>query len=57
MGTNIKRDGPLAVLSTRVRLEERMIFAALERRGIAYESVNDRSIVSDLQSPSPVTDY
>ncbi|HEX6340521.1 lysine biosynthesis protein LysX [Umezawaea sp.] len=40
----------LAVLTTRVRLEERMIFAALERRGIPYEAVDDRSLVVDLQT-------
>jgi [lysine-biosynthesis-protein LysW]--L-2-aminoadipate ligase len=43
--------GPLAVLTTRVRLEERMIFAALERRGIPYTQVDDRHLVNHLQSP------
>jgi [lysine-biosynthesis-protein LysW]---L-2-aminoadipate ligase len=40
----------LAVLTTRVRLEERMIFTALERRGIPYEAVDDRSLVVDLRT-------
>jgi [lysine-biosynthesis-protein LysW]---L-2-aminoadipate ligase len=48
------RDGLLAVLTTRTRLEERLIFAALERRGIPYAQVDDRTIVEHLQSPSPV---
>ena len=35
----------LAVLTTRTRLEERLIFAALERRGLAYAQVDDRTLV------------
>jgi [lysine-biosynthesis-protein LysW]--L-2-aminoadipate ligase len=35
----------LAVLTTRTRLEERLIFAALERRGIAYVQVDDRTLI------------
>lgn len=38
----------LAVLTTRARLEERMIFTALERRGIPYEAVDDRSLVVEM---------
>jgi [lysine-biosynthesis-protein LysW]--L-2-aminoadipate ligase len=41
----------LAVLTTRTRLEERMIFAALERRSIPYEQVDDRGLTYHLQSP------
>jgi [lysine-biosynthesis-protein LysW]--L-2-aminoadipate ligase len=47
-----RQDGPLAVLTTRVRLEERLIFAALERRGVRYVPVDDRTLVSDLSSPA-----
>ncbi|WP_079102812.1 lysine biosynthesis protein LysX [Streptomyces sp. TP-A0356] len=54
MITSASQDGLLAVLTTRVRLEERQIFAALERRGIPYASIDDRTLVSDLQSPPPV---
>lgn len=54
MSTSVARDGLLAVLTTRARLEERMIFAALERRGVPYEAVDDRSLVNDLQSPPAV---
>ncbi|MFF4209105.1 lysine biosynthesis protein LysX [Streptomyces sp. NPDC001796] len=53
MITSASQDGLLAVLTTRVRLEERLIFAALERRGIPYASVDDRTLVNDLQSPPP----
>jgi [lysine-biosynthesis-protein LysW]---L-2-aminoadipate ligase len=44
----------LAVLTTRTRLEERLIFAALERRGLAYAQVDDRTLVHRIGSPSPV---
>ncbi|TWP48938.1 lysine biosynthesis protein LysX [Lentzea tibetensis] len=37
-------------MTTRARLEERMIFDALERRGVAYEAVDDRTLVEDLQA-------
>ncbi|QFZ24608.1 lysine biosynthesis protein LysX [Saccharothrix syringae] len=36
-------------MTTRVRLEERMIFSALERRGIPYQAVDDRTLVTDLE--------
>ncbi len=54
MSTSVAQDGLLAVLTTRARLEERMIFAALDRRGIPYEPVDDRSLVNHLQSPPAV---
>jgi len=38
----------LAVLTTRTRLEERLIFAALERRGVPYVQVDDRTLVHHL---------
>ncbi len=41
----------LAVLTTRTRLEERLIFAALERRGLAYAQVDDRTLVHRLGAP------
>lgn len=41
----------LAVLTTRTRLEERLIFAALERRGLAYTQVDDRTLVHYLGAP------
>lgn len=52
--TSVARDGPLAVLTTRVRLEERMLFAALERRNIPYEAVDERRLHTCLQEPAPV---
>ncbi|MFD8393977.1 lysine biosynthesis protein LysX [Streptomyces sp. NPDC059680] len=54
MSTSASQDGRLAVLTTRIRLEERLILAALERRGVPYTCVDDRTLVSDLQSPPQV---
>lgn len=46
--------GSLAVLTTRTRLEERLIFAALERRGLPYVQVDDRTLVHRLGAPGAV---
>ncbi|MEU3844536.1 lysine biosynthesis protein LysX [Streptomyces sp. NPDC028635] len=54
MTTSVSQDGLLAVLTTRVRLEERQIFAALERRGVPYVSIDDRTLISDLHAAPPV---
>lgn len=43
----------LAVLTTRVRLEERLLLDALERRAVPHEVVDDRSLVVELQSGTP----
>ncbi|TYB65092.1 lysine biosynthesis protein LysX [Microbispora tritici] len=45
------QDGPLAVLTTRTRLEERLIFEALERRGVPYEQIDERRVIGDLGAP------
>lgn len=39
---------PLALLTSRVRLEERLLFAELRRRGIDFEQVDSRQITFDL---------
>lgn len=41
----------LGVLYSRVRVEEKWIFAAMERRGIDYERLDDRAISFDLENP------
>lgn len=38
----------LAVLASRIRVEEKQIFAALERRGISYTVLDDRELVVPL---------
>lgn len=45
--------GPLAVLMTRARMEERMILDALQARGVAFEAVDERTLINPLQSPPP----
>jgi [lysine-biosynthesis-protein LysW]--L-2-aminoadipate ligase len=43
----------IGVLFSRVRVEEKWIFAALEKRGIDYERLDDRTITFDLEDPEP----
>jgi len=38
----------IAVLMSRVRVEEKLLLAALEARGIAYELIDDRAVILDL---------
>jgi [lysine-biosynthesis-protein LysW]--L-2-aminoadipate ligase len=43
----------IGVLYSRVRVEEKWIFGAMERRGIDYERLDDRKIYFDLDDPEP----
>ncbi len=43
----------IGVLYSRVRVEEKWIFAAIEKRGIDHERLDDRAISFDLENPSP----
>ncbi len=47
----------IGVLFSRVRVEEKWIFAALEQRGIDYDRLDDRLIYFDLDNPGPWTQY
>lgn len=38
----------IGVLCSRVRVEEKWIFAALERRGLVYDRIDDRTAIFDL---------
>jgi [lysine-biosynthesis-protein LysW]--L-2-aminoadipate ligase len=49
----MKRRLRIGVLYSRVRVEEKWIFAALERRGIDFERLDDRKIFFDLDNPAP----
>jgi [lysine-biosynthesis-protein LysW]---L-2-aminoadipate ligase len=40
----------LAVLLSRVRAEEKLLFAELEGRGVAYDRIDDRDMVFDLHA-------
>ncbi len=43
----------IGVLYSRVRVEEKWIFAAMEKRGIDYERLDDRAVSFDLENPTP----
>ena len=43
----------IGVLYSRVRVEEKWIFAAMEKRGLDYERLDDRAISFDLENPAP----
>jgi [lysine-biosynthesis-protein LysW]--L-2-aminoadipate ligase len=43
----------IGILYSRVRVEEKWIFAAMEKRGIDYERLDDRQIHFDVNDPAP----
>ncbi|MEI6289536.1 MAG: lysine biosynthesis protein LysX [Chloroflexota bacterium] len=43
----------IGVLYSRVRVEEKWIFSAMEKRGIDYERLDDRVLSFDLENPDP----
>src|SRR5512143_1396347 len=47
----------IGVLYSRVRVEEKWIFAAMERRGIDYDRLDDRQIYFDMDCPEPWRKY
>ncbi|RME05388.1 MAG: lysine biosynthesis protein LysX [Anaerolineae bacterium] len=47
----------IAVLYSRVRVEEKWLFAALERRGVPYDRIHDGQAVLDLSDPAPWQRY
>lgn len=47
----------IGVMYSRVRIEEKWIFAAMERRGLDYERLDDRRVFFDLDDPSPWQQY
>jgi [lysine-biosynthesis-protein LysW]---L-2-aminoadipate ligase len=47
----------IGVLYSRIRVEEKWIFAALEARGIDYDRLDDRKIQFNLEDPSPWRQY
>ena len=53
-GSSLVRIG---VLFSRVRVEEKWLFSALEQRGITFDRLDDRSIFFDLDDPSPWLRY
>jgi [lysine-biosynthesis-protein LysW]--L-2-aminoadipate ligase len=47
----------IGVLFSRVRVEEKWIFAALEQRGVDYERLDDRKVFFDLDHPDEWRTY
>jgi [lysine-biosynthesis-protein LysW]--L-2-aminoadipate ligase len=47
----------VGVLYSRVRVEEKWIFAAMDRLGLHYDRLDDRGIFFDLQRPEPWMHY
>lgn len=47
----------LAVLYSRVRAEEKLLFDALDARGIAYDKLDDRDAQFELSNPGAWRDY
>ncbi len=47
----------IGVLYSRVRVEEKWIFSALEKRGVDFERLDDRAIHFDLENPTPWKEY
>ncbi len=47
----------MGVLYSRVRVEEKWIFNALEKRGIDFDRLDDRAIHFDLEDPAPWQEY
>jgi len=47
----------VGVLFSRIRVEEKWIFGAMERRGIDYDRLDDRRIYFDLDNPTPWLQY
>jgi [lysine-biosynthesis-protein LysW]---L-2-aminoadipate ligase len=47
----------VGVLLSRVRVEEKWIFASMERRGMDYDRLDDREIFFDLDNPEPWLKY
>src|SRR6185436_4821224 len=47
----------IGVLYSRVRVEEKWIFNALEKRGIDFDRLDDRVIHFDLENPTPWREY
>ena len=47
----------IGVLYSRVRVEEKWIFGTMEKRGIDYDRLDDRTIHFDLDDPAPWKQY
>lgn len=53
----MRRRPRIGVLYSRVRVEEKWIFASLERRGVDYERLDDRQVHFDIDDSEPWRQY
>lgn len=53
----VKKRPHIGVLYSRVRVEEKWIFAAMERRGLDYERLDSRRVFFDLDNPDTWCKY
>ena len=47
----------IAVLLSRVRVEEKWLFEALDQRGVSYDRIDDREVTFNLADPGPWQQY
>ena len=47
----------IGVLYSRVRVEEKWIFEALEKRGVNFDRLDDREVVFDIANPGHWLEY
>lgn len=47
----------IGVLLSRVRVEEKWLLEALEKRGVAFDRIDDRELNFDLNDPAPWMEY
>ncbi|MCA1553381.1 MAG: lysine biosynthesis protein LysX, partial [Chloroflexi bacterium] len=47
----------VGVLYSRVRVEEKMLFEELDRRGVDYDKIDDREVIFDLHDPRNWAQY
>jgi len=47
----------IGILLSRVRVEEKWLLEALEKRGVAYERIDDRELEFDINNPAPWLEY
>ena len=53
----MKQKVHIGVLYSRVRVEEKWIFAALEKRGLDFERLDDRAVNFDLDNPGELAGF
>jgi [lysine-biosynthesis-protein LysW]--L-2-aminoadipate ligase len=47
----------VGVLCSRIRVEEKLLFEALQARGVEYDKLDDRTLIFNLHDPGPFQQY